>query len=107
MLDVENGIRKRVNHVGFMHLNVHPKFRRLGIATAMMKAAIAWAKKNPVIEKITLEVFGTNRPAIRLYEKMGFRREGKKVKEIKLEDGRYVDVILMARFVKGRRERKK
>lgn len=101
ILDAESSPRKRMQHVGTLHLSVHPKFRRRGIATALMKAAIDWAKKNPVIEKLTLEVFRTNRPAIRLYEKTGFKREGLGVKGIKLEDGRYVDIVMMARFVKG------
>ncbi len=100
LLDVENSPRRRLQHAGMLHLSVQPEFRRIGIATAMMKAAIGWAKENRVIEKLTLEVFRTNRPAIRLYEKTGFKREGLGVKGIKLEDGRYVDIVTMVRFVK-------
>jgi RimJ/RimL family protein N-acetyltransferase len=101
MLSGESGTRRRQRHVCNIHLSVHPKFRRTGIATALIRAAIGWAKENPVIEKLTLEVFRTNRPAIRLYGKMGFKREGLRAKAIKTGDGKYIDDILMAKFVKN------
>ncbi len=101
MLGVENAGRKRLEHIGNMHMSVHPEFRRMGVAAALMDAVIGWAEKDPVIEKLTLEVFSTNEAAIRLYEKMGFQREGTRAKAVKLGEGKYVDDILMAKFVKG------
>ena len=62
-----------------------------------MKKVIEWAKLNKV-EKIELEVFEDNAPAILLYKKFGFIEEGKKRKAIKTNEG-YKDIILMGRFL--------
>ncbi len=54
---------------------VHPDYRRMGVASAIMNALI-----NHCTEKnlafITLEVRKSNTPAIRLYEKLGFESVG-------------------------------
>jgi len=100
LLHFENSSRKRLSHEGTLYMSVRPESRRKGICTALLQSLIAWAKENPVIEKLTLTVFATNQPAISLYKKMGFVEEGRRVQGIKMEDGRYVDEILMSRFVK-------
>ena len=45
-----------------------------------------------------LEVFESNLPAVRLYMKMGFSVEGRRVKARKLE-GVYDNIILMGAFI--------
>jgi len=35
-----------------------------------------------------------------LYRSLGFKEEGRQVRDIKMESGEYVDVLMMARFVK-------
>jgi RimJ/RimL family protein N-acetyltransferase len=61
-------------------------------STAINKSAQA---RSVGIEKVELEVFPDNIGAVRLYESLGFTREGLKVRGRKLE-GRYQDVALMA-----------
>ena len=39
-------------------------------------------------------------PAIALYRKNGFVEEGRRIQEVKMADGRYVDDILMYKLVK-------
>ena len=53
-----------------------------------------------MIEKVALSVFATNQLAIGLYKKMGFLEEGCRIREIRIADEKYVDDILMYRFVK-------
>jgi RimJ/RimL family protein N-acetyltransferase len=55
-------------------------------------AASAWAG----VRKLELHVFPHNEPAIQLYEKAGYVREGYR-REHYLRAGRYVDAILMAK----------
>ena len=95
-----NGHRKRIEHVCQLAINVLKKYRGLGVGTALMESAIAWAQDNAVIEKLAFGVFPDNETALGLYRKMGFVEEGRKVKEVKFGQGKYKDCILMYRFVK-------
>ncbi|MEB2300326.1 GNAT family N-acetyltransferase [Lysinibacillus xylanilyticus] len=92
--------RKRIFHTGTFGMMVDSNIRGQGIGTLLLTRLIDWATVNPSIEKICLGVFSTNENAIKLYQKMGFLEEGRKVREIKLDNGEYIDDILMYRFVK-------
>lgn len=97
--DLHNGNRKRIQHVGTLGITVIKDFRGLGVGKALMEALLNWALDNPLIEKIGLEVFDVNKPAIELYNKLGFIEEGRKAKGIKLGQDSYVDSILMYKFI--------
>lgn len=84
-------------HSGQLGMGVHKRFRRLGIGTRLIEQTIRKAKANG-LERIELEVFASNIPAIRLYEKLGFVVEGVKKKARKL-DGAYDDLVQMALFI--------
>lgn len=84
-------------HVAELGMSVAPEHRREGIGTALIEGAFDWAREFAV-EKITLNVFPHNARALALYEKMGFVREGLRVRHAKLSYG-YEDLIEMARWV--------
>ena len=86
-------------HVGELGVNVHPGYRAMGIGRALMETIIKWAADHNTIEKITLQVFATNHNAIKLYQALGFKEEGRFVKAIKQKNGEYVDVVQMYLFV--------
>jgi RimJ/RimL family protein N-acetyltransferase len=81
-------------HVADLGLMVAASHRRQGIGTALLDAAVGWARESGV-RKLELHVFPHNAAAIALYEKYGFRREGYRAAHYRREDG-YVDAILMA-----------
>jgi ribosomal-protein-alanine N-acetyltransferase len=54
---------------------VLPEARRQGIATALVRARLTWAAAHHA-HHFSLEVRTGNTPAIRLYERQGFRSEG-------------------------------
>jgi ribosomal-protein-alanine N-acetyltransferase len=56
-----------------MNIAVDPPLRRHGIGTALLEALVARAGPE---QEYTLEVRPSNEPAIRLYERFGFRRAG-------------------------------
>ncbi len=74
---VSNANRERLRTRGnvFLGLSVAKKFRRLGLGRALMQTNIDTAKKffKPESDIIYLSVFGNNKPAISLYQKLGFR----------------------------------
>lgn len=97
-LTFHNGMRKRIKHVGTLGMTVAKDYRNQGIGKAMLSELLQWAKNNPLIEKVTLEVFETNKHAIALYKQLGFKEEGRMIKGIKINDFTYYDVIIMAFF---------
>ena len=91
-----------LRHVGFQHrgelgMGICKHYRRLGIGRRLVARTIQRAKEKG-LERIELEVFASNVPAFKLYEKMGFVTEGIKRKARKM-DGNYDDVVEMVLFV--------
>jgi RimJ/RimL family protein N-acetyltransferase len=84
-------------HVVELGLFVLKPYRRKGIGSQLLQAALNWAGKQQ-FEKITLSVFATNQPAISLYRQFGFKQEGCLVQQVKVDQD-YVDLWLMARNV--------
>lgn len=89
---------RRARHVGSFGMAVLTEYQRQGVGTRLLEGLLDWCREQPRMEKIKLEVFSDNQVAIKLYERHGFVREGVRRREIRV-DGRYVDVIMMARFL--------
>ena len=81
-------------HVADLGLMVAAGYRRLGIGRALLESAVAWARTSGV-QKLELHVFPHNEPAIALYERFGFVREGYRRRQYR-RGQEYVDAILMA-----------
>ena len=81
-------------HVADIGLMVAASHRRRGIGTALLDAAVDWARRAGV-QKLELHVFPWNEAAIKLYESFGFEREGYRKRHY-LRDGGVADAILMA-----------
>ena len=72
---------------------VEPDERGRGTGALLVEAALAAARER--VEQVTLTVVADNTPAIRLYERLGFRRYGTEPRALKTPDG-YADEALMA-----------
>ncbi len=59
------------------NIATHPDYRRQGYGRAIVEALIRYAKMNG-LDSISLEVRESNRAAIELYGKLGFKIEGKR-----------------------------
>jgi RimJ/RimL family protein N-acetyltransferase len=71
--------------------------RRQGVGTALLQAAVEWARKADV-HKLELHVFPHNMGAIKLYEKFGFVQEGYRRAHYRRGD-QFTDAILMAYMI--------
>ena len=64
-----------------------------------MNELLRWARSDPRIEKIELQVRSSNEPAIHLYRSLGFVEEGRKTKRLKTGPNEYLDDVYMALWV--------
>lgn len=85
-------------HCGELGMGVLQPYRGQGIGERLAVAALGKAK-NKRLERIELEVYASNIPAIKLYEKLGFTVEGVRKNARKI-DGKYDDLVDMALFFK-------
>jgi putative acetyltransferase len=88
-----NPRRKHVAHIG---MAVKASARQQGVGSALMQAAIELAEQWQAISRIELTVYTDNLPALALYEKHGFIKEGLS-KNYAFRNGQFADVYIMAR----------
>lgn len=81
---------------------VGAEHRRHGIGTQLLRVCIGWATSKGA-HKITLQVWPHNEPAIALYEKLGFEREGYLRKHYRRKSGAIWDVVVMGLLLDDRR----
>lgn len=97
--DIVPSKREAFRHCGTLGMGLLAAYRGRGIGERMLRDALARARETG-LERVELEVFSTNEPAIRLYRKVGFAVEGTRVRAARLR-GEYFDVVGMALFLRG------
>jgi RimJ/RimL family protein N-acetyltransferase len=97
-LHFEGGRRSRIRHIGEFGISVAQEYAGLGIGRAMLEYLIEWAEGGGVIRKIDLKVRADNAAAIRLYQRMGWRVEGRLTRDT-LMDGEFHDCLVMGRAI--------
>ena len=71
------GMMVAVDEGQITNIATHPDYRRQGYGRAIVEALIKYSKHNG-INSISLEVRESNRAAIELYSRLGFKVEGKR-----------------------------
>lgn len=94
---VRYGGTPKTAHVRYLDMAIRDGYRSLGIGSALMDYSVSWAKERG-LEKIILEVFSSNTPAINLYKKFGFEVEGVNHGAVKLL-GEPADIVQMGLFL--------
>jgi len=79
---------------GELAMLVDRDWRGRGAGSALMVAAIGWARDHG-LHKLCLEVFAHNNAAIALYRKCGFAEEGRRVRQYRRASGELWDSIVM------------
>jgi L-phenylalanine/L-methionine N-acetyltransferase len=88
----------RMNHAGeIAHIMVHDEFQERGIGRQLLEALLDIADNYLGLVRVELLVYPDNEGAVRLYERLGFTREGIK-RRCARRQGRLVDAVMMARI---------
>jgi ribosomal protein S18 acetylase RimI-like enzyme len=96
-INVNIGRLQKDKHTASFGMGIIKEYRKMGIGSALVEDALKWIKEKG-IEKISISVFSSNEAALSLYEKYGFKVEGKRLKQYKINE-KYVDEILMAKWL--------
>ena len=85
-------------HAGTFGIVLLPKIRGKGYGKILAEKTLDHAKNITKLEKVELVVFESNVNAYKLYKKLGFFEEGKKIKTRKINE-QYDNEILMGKFL--------
>jgi len=95
MAGVFQNEKTKLKHISNIYgVYLRESYRGRGIGKAMLDILIKEAKKAPGVSKISLSVNTAQIPAVRSYEKAGFRNAGKVEKEMKVGDKYYDEYIM-------------
>jgi len=94
-LDFHGGQKFKLSHTGSFGMSVRKDYRGKGIGRLLIYKLFEWAIEQGKIEKISLDVLSNNATAIHLYHSVGFSEEGRQKRQVKLENGNYLDLIQM------------
>lgn len=93
----KNGVMKHIGEVGIF---VIKEYREKGIGKQLIRVTLELAKKKlKGLKCFRLSVFETNKRAINLYKKFGFKKVAKIPKQFKRRN-KYIDEIIMLKFIK-------
>lgn len=92
--------RKEAHKALLVGMYVRPSARNAGVGRRLAETIIEFAR--PRVELIQLAVVSDNKPARRLYERLGFLEYGLERNALK-QDGHYYDEVLMAKDLKPNR----
>ncbi len=85
----------RLRGIGELIIYLHQDFQNAGLGAAMMVESLAQSRARG-LHRVRLTVVADNQRAVRLYEKMGFQREGLSRDSYFGSDRRYHDSVEMA-----------
>lgn len=98
-IDLTGNRRKVMEHTAVIGMGMLKEWRNSGLGTALLDTAIEWARQNPVLELIWLQVYTSNKAALHLYRKMGFEENGI-MKSFFKHNNDYFDNLTMTMIVK-------
>ncbi len=90
-------VHSRSAHTASFGVAVHPAFQKKGLGTVLV-TALEEIARNSGVKKVEVNYYEGN-PAAALYRSLGYREEGSRLKKGRLDDGTYVDEILLYKFL--------
>ncbi|MDK2125292.1 GNAT family N-acetyltransferase [Parachitinimonas caeni] len=96
-IDIKPKLSLPYRHVGTLGMGVLPAWRNQGLGQALVQLALKAAAELG-LNRIELQVFEDNAPAIAFYQKLGFEIEGKFRRHARVGE-QYRDALGMARLL--------
>ncbi len=94
-LDLRSHKLPMVKHRCLLGLGIEKSWRAKGLGKALMKIGLDWARSQPGLDWIELNVFSHNLPAIKLYQRMGFDHLGETPDQFRVR-GKSINDVKMA-----------
>jgi len=82
-------------HVGGLGIGIRKGYRDIGIGTEMLRTLFTQAERMS-LKMLTLTVFSTNKRAMHVYEKVGFKETGCIPNEIH-KNGKFIDHVIVVK----------
>jgi RimJ/RimL family protein N-acetyltransferase len=94
--EVSLNSRDRQSHVAGLGISIRKGYRRIGLGKYLMKEIIKLAKHKlkPKPKMIRLSAFSPNIPAIKLYQKLGFKKVAKIPRQFQYK-GKLIDEVII------------
>jgi len=89
--------RDKRSHIGDIGIAIKKEFWGKGIGTKLLERALKEAKKKG-LKKVTYEVYTPNKRSINLVKQFGFRRAGRKMKELRVGK-KYYDLLIFEKLL--------
>ena len=70
-----------------------------GLGTALTRELVTWARHHPDLCVVHLSVYSNNPRAVAVYRKTGFIEEGRRRWAVRMEDGTFLDNVIMSCWV--------
>lgn len=93
-INVDGNQRQILRHTAVFGMGMLKEWQSVGLGTAILQAAIDWARTESELEILFLQVYAENEAGLTLYRKMGFIQSGR-IPNFFKQNGRYHDEILM------------
>lgn len=87
----------KIKHIASIHLAVKAEHHRQGIGQTLMEEVENWSKER-AITRLEVSVMTHNVSALRLFEKMGFQHEGKRLQSVMLNN-LFIDEYTLSKII--------
>jgi RimJ/RimL family protein N-acetyltransferase len=89
----------RTRHLGVVSWGLHPDYVGRGIATSLLKTVLKEASKRGFVRAEADGIAVQNTKSLSLARRCGFRVEGRRKRGMVLDDGRYVDTVVLGKIL--------
>jgi len=84
----------RQSHIAEVGISVKKNYRRLGVGTTLMKRILEIGKMDKEIKLIYIRVYEPNKPAAKMYKKLGFKKVARLKNRVQYKGKLYDEFIL-------------